>query len=812
MQTCNTCGGSVERVGNYYICEYCGNKWEIDAADDVHAVDRANAWAALRDGDFEKAADLFEGILLKEKKNHEAYWGRALARAGIVYVTDLREDKKVPTCNNITEASFLNGEDVQKAIALAPEDLADSYRKQAEYIEKVRVEWLEKASKEPAYDVFISFKDSDRENGIERTQDSIDAQDLYNALIAEGYKVFFSRISLRDKIAEQYEPYIYNAIKTAKVMIVFGEKPEYFSAVWLKNEWSRFKARIEKGEKHKNSLVVVYKNMNPGDLPTVLKSRQCLNASDMTFLSDLTKHIRRVVEESKQSVHLDRIEIAGGQIAKKAASLKVNEVRTHEVGAGAIAETSISEKQSIGLIRTYLEERQWGQAAKMTEDVLFDNPSCAEAIWCALLAAHKAASDNELAKKINELTETDLGAVEKTLNCASKPFAGEILKLLYASEPNANAEAYAKLLETVLPFAFEQRSEQIAKAFDATIGHGKYEPFLLLLRTLESGEVDAYIARNAQYAEKTRSLQEREECLRRILEVDEGNLDARRSLTRTILQAGRPSAEATEAFEALLKYSPDAGQEVSELLGWLGNNLSSGEHCAFAKQLLRYYPGKVGELKEQLGALSGRMIERGFFTEAEYFVNLILSADRDNADAYWKLCLIRTGARSEADIPEKNVLLKNVPEFNKYLTLVPQARQKACIQISQQQEARFAEAKEKLEEKKAEAERKLDISRNDTNSGTILKGVGLILAGLAAAVISLILAVYPCLRLGEISNGLGLLCIVGFCAIGIVAVFFFHNGRLRLKKCNESKKQLSAQEEEVAKLEAQINELFGEKP
>ncbi|MGN0622425.1 MAG: toll/interleukin-1 receptor domain-containing protein [Oscillospiraceae bacterium] len=158
--------------------------------------------------------------------------------AGIVYVTDVNENKKIPTCNNITENSFMNDKDVQKAISLAPADIADGYKNQAEYIEKVRVEWLEKASKEPAYDVFISFKDSDRENGIERTQDSIDAQDLYNALVAEGYKVFFSRISLRDKISEQYEPYIYNAIKTAKVMIVFGEKATYFNSVWIKNEWT----------------------------------------------------------------------------------------------------------------------------------------------------------------------------------------------------------------------------------------------------------------------------------------------------------------------------------------------------------------------------------------------------------------------------------------------------------------------------------------------------------------------------------------------------------------------------------------------
>ena len=62
LNECKTCGGVLHRVGNHYICQACGNKWTIDAAEDVHVVDRANAWAALRNGDFDHAAELFEII------------------------------------------------------------------------------------------------------------------------------------------------------------------------------------------------------------------------------------------------------------------------------------------------------------------------------------------------------------------------------------------------------------------------------------------------------------------------------------------------------------------------------------------------------------------------------------------------------------------------------------------------------------------------------------------------------------------------------------------------------------------------------
>ena len=54
-------------------------------------------------------------------------------------------------------------------------------------------------------------------------------------MTAKGYKVFFSRITLEDKLGMQYEPYIFAALNSAKVMLAFGTKYEYFHAVWVKN-------------------------------------------------------------------------------------------------------------------------------------------------------------------------------------------------------------------------------------------------------------------------------------------------------------------------------------------------------------------------------------------------------------------------------------------------------------------------------------------------------------------------------------------------------------------------------------------------
>ena len=686
VSNCKSCGGVVNRQGHFYVCEFCGNKWEIDSSNDVHAVDRANAWRALRDGDFEKAAELFEEILTKEVSNHEAYWGLALARGGIVYVTDLQENKKVPTCNNITEESFTDDHDVQKAISLAPADIAESYWQQAAYIEQVRIEWLEKASKEPAYDVFISFKDSDRENGIERTQDSIDAQDLYNALVAEGYQVFFSRISLRDKIAEQYEPYIYNAIKTAKVMIVFGEKPEYFSSVWIKNEWSRFKNRIANGEKHKNSLVVVYKNLNPGDLPVVLRSRQCLNMADMTFLSDLNRHIQRVIAESQKDVHIEKITIQGGQVAKKATTLNTNSLQIRQVGQGAIVQTDINEQQRLELLKTFLSVSQWNDAVRIADDILFGNPNCAEAMWYKLMAEKKANDASNLVMKFTQNDEKLYFTIEKILDCASKDFAASVLHDLYVSAPCAVDGICAMLLERILPYAFENRQQEIDICFRKVVDKALRASFEVLLTTLREDQVDDYIRYHLDLAKHIKDEKLRKAYWQKVLEVDEGNLTVLENQFEIVLRKGKSVNEIISKLESYLKFAPDPDAVVVKTLAFLSQNGQTIAHDAVAQQLLRYYSGDIRDITDVIVALAERLIQNGSYESAEYFLQLAMSKDQTDPRLFWDLCLVKVRARTEDKIVSSKILLSEQPEYTKYLTMVDSKRQLQCIRLSEKQQ------------------------------------------------------------------------------------------------------------------------------
>ena len=295
---CNICGANYEYVGGRWKCPACG-AFKAEELSNEEVTLLYNAAQKLRLSDFDEAENAYTDILEKYPQNPYGYWGKLLSRYGIKYEEDF-DGRKIPTCYAASIESVLNDKDYIKALSLADADTKAYFEQQAQYIERVRKEWIERARKEKPYDIFICYKDSDRANGIERTQDSIAAQDLYIHLTEQGYRVFFSRESLRDKVGEKYEPYIFNALSTAKVMLVYGTSSEYITSTWLKNEWTRYEKRLQAGEKKPNSLIVACDGFSPNELPKTLSSMQCFDATRRSFYTDLDTVLKRIIKAEEK--------------------------------------------------------------------------------------------------------------------------------------------------------------------------------------------------------------------------------------------------------------------------------------------------------------------------------------------------------------------------------------------------------------------------------------------------------------------------------------------------------------------------------
>ena len=292
---CKICGGSLEidNAQSVATCEYCGTKQTLPKLDNerrANLYDRANHFR--RNNDFDKAMGIYENILNEDNTDAEAYWSIVLCRYGIEYVEDPTTHKRVPTVNRAQFTSIFDDEDYKSAIANADGYQREIYEEEANAINEIQKGILAISQKEEPFDVFVCYKETDASG--RRTQDSVLATELYHELTREGFKVFFSRITLEDKLGVAYEPYIFAALHSAKVMVVLGTRSEHFNAVWVKNEWSRYLALIKNGAK--KTLIPAYRDMDPYDLPEEFSHLQAQDMSKLGFMQDLTRGIKKIVE------------------------------------------------------------------------------------------------------------------------------------------------------------------------------------------------------------------------------------------------------------------------------------------------------------------------------------------------------------------------------------------------------------------------------------------------------------------------------------------------------------------------------------
>ncbi len=370
---CKMCGGTVEfepgaTVG---VCDSCGTKQTLPRLDDdrrANLYDRANHFR--RNNDFDKAAGLYEQILNEDSSDAEAYWSLVLCRYGIEYVEDPATHKRVPTVNRAQFTSVFDDDNYKSAIRYAEIAQRQLYEDEARTINEIQKGILSISQKEEPFDVFICYKETDA-NG-RRTPDSVLANDLYHQLTQEGFKVFFARITLEDKLGAAYEPYIFAALNSAKVMVVLGTKPEYFNAVWVKNEWGRYLALV-KNSGGKKVLIPAYKDMDPYDLPEEFSHLQAQDMSKLGFMQDLIRGIKKIAQtdEPKPTVIKETVVTSGTVNTNTAPLLK--------------------------RAFMFLEDGEWSSANEYCEKVLDIDPECAQAYLGKLMAELRVKAKNDLA-------------------------------------------------------------------------------------------------------------------------------------------------------------------------------------------------------------------------------------------------------------------------------------------------------------------------------------------------------------------------------------------------------------------------------
>ena len=369
---CKICGGDIvlDEEKTFGTCENCGSTMTFPKVNDEQRAalfNRGNHFR--RTGDFDKALAIYENIVREDDNDAEAHWCCVLCRFGIEYVEDPTTYEFIPTCHRASFDSILEDVDYLAAIENSDGVTRRQYQKDAAKIAEVQKGILATSQNEKPFDVFICYKETD-DATKQRTKDSLDAQEIYYQLTNEGYRVFFSRITLEDKAGAEYEPYIFAALNSAKVMVAIGSKPEYFNAVWVKNEWSRFLALMRKDRS--KLLLPCYNGMDPYDLPEQLSVLQSYDMGKIGFIQDLIRGIRKIIkaDEPKQ----------------------------------VVKETLLPGAQSVmvPLLKRafmFLEDGNWAEADTYCEKVLDQDPENAHAYLGKLMAELRVHRQDDLANR-----------------------------------------------------------------------------------------------------------------------------------------------------------------------------------------------------------------------------------------------------------------------------------------------------------------------------------------------------------------------------------------------------------------------------
>ncbi len=374
---CKRCNAEFTVDGRKSVepCPYCGSFVPLLHGMDDEARVKAfkRAEQNRRNGDFDEAARPYRKILDQDLTDAEAYWSLLECRYGVQYVKDPGNGEIKFTVSRMRYASILEDEDYKSAMENATDEQREVYENTAAAIAATQKEFLRIAQNEKPFDVFICYKEADADG--RRTEDSVLAGKIYAELTSLGYRVFYSRETLREYPGEKFEPHIFAALYSAKLMLLVATSSEYVESTWVRNEWKRYLDQIDReGQLGQGKVLLPVLKMLPKDLPQALRQLQAIEMGRNDAMSRLMRYVR-------------------ARIPKKEAG--PNPERNSDSIAERLMDRAFRE----------LQDRRWERADQCCEDALNRDFEAARAHLGKLLVEYKARNLNELSTYADSIAE-----------------------------------------------------------------------------------------------------------------------------------------------------------------------------------------------------------------------------------------------------------------------------------------------------------------------------------------------------------------------------------------------------------------------
>lgn len=243
---CRTCGRELELHDgkNLINCPGCSTS---NSRPQTPRVEKLNRATRLRlDKEFDEAEQCYQTMLTELDDQHEALWGRLLCHYGVESIDRDDGQERILIVHRPRRVPMQSTSDFQQACRLAPPEIRSQYEADAAYVDNEQAELRLMAENVPPYDVFLCHKTTlPGTNGL-KTDDYDHASQLYHYLTNQGFNVFFAPRELQGVLGSNYGAGITYALQTSRVMLVICSDPDYLNSCWVKSEWQRFMAQMEK--------------------------------------------------------------------------------------------------------------------------------------------------------------------------------------------------------------------------------------------------------------------------------------------------------------------------------------------------------------------------------------------------------------------------------------------------------------------------------------------------------------------------------------------------------------------------------------
>ena len=465
---CETCGGELKYSEDRKsaVCLNCGNEYHFKEEKSENLAMMLNlANKARLANDFDGAIQKYEAVIEENPTDAEAHWGVVLSTYGIEYVEDPRTHERIPTCRRTVKQSIIENKDYLAAIDNAAPDQREVYEVRAKLFDKLQTKIKKQLESEEDYDVFISFKATDN-NGYP-TKDSVVARAIYDELEKRGIKTFFSEVTLKHRLGEDYEPIIYKALYSCKFFILVATSEENMNSAWVKNEWARFRDRVS-DEAMTRAGCAVFENLSLNELPPFLRGQgipleKYPNGGYEIVIADSLADRFGLTNKNQEAEELKK------QIEEQKRSTQELEEKLKMVSSSQTTASGVSIMSLLTRGDQELAVREYREAAEYYQKVTDMDPTNGEAFWKLFLCDLKAKTAAEAAKKIDR---RDLPSIsqDKNLLYACKYADDKIKKQIAVYVDKTSSNIQERIAQEDGAY---QKNQEEAKAIDLEIERQK---------------------------------------------------------------------------------------------------------------------------------------------------------------------------------------------------------------------------------------------------------------------------------------------------------------------------------------------------